>query len=106
MLIGKVWAALLTISHHLQKSLDSGTAYCIVHQNFRSVFDRVSHSDLLFKLKSIGEGGSVLSICRELHSDRRQRVVVDGATSEWIPFVSGVPQGSVWGPLLFILYTS
>ena len=46
------------------------------------------------------------SICREFLSNRRQRVVVDSATSEWIPIVSGVPQGSVLGPLLFILYTS
>ena len=66
----------------------------------------MSHSGLLFKLKSIGVGGSVLSICREFLSGRRQRVVVDGATSEFIPIVSGMPQGSVLGPLLFIPYTS
>ena len=68
-----------------------------------AAFDRVSHSSLLFKLKSIG--GSVLSICPEFLSDRTQRVVVDGSTSEWIPTISGVPQGSVLGSLLFILYT-
>ena len=49
---------------------------------------------------------SVLSICTQFVSNRRQRVVVDGATSERIPIVSGVPQGSVLGPFLFILYTS
>ena len=77
-----------------------------VQLDFSAAFDRLSHSDLLFKLKSIGVGGSVLSICREFLSNRRQRVVVVGATSEWIPIVSGVLQGTVLGPLLCILYTS
>ena len=48
----------------------------------------------------------MLSICTEFLSDRRQGVVVDGAASEWIPVISGVPRGCVLGPLLFILYTS
>ena len=74
--------------------------------NFSVAFDRVSHSGLLFKLRYICADGSVLSICREFLSNRRKRVVVDGAASEWIPIVSGVRQGSVLGPLLFILYTS
>ena len=58
----------------------------------------VCHSGLLFKLKFIGVGGSVLSICAEFLSDRRQRVVVYGVASEWIPVISG--------PLIFILNTS
>ena len=98
--------ALLTISLHLQKSLDAMMESYIVQLDFSAAFDRVSHSGLLFKLKSIGVSGSVLSICTEFFSDRRQRSVVDGAASEWIPTISGVPQGSVLGSLLFILYTS
>ena len=98
--------ALLTISHHLQKSLDTGMESHIVQLDFITAFHRVSHSGLLFELKSISVGGSILSICRELFSNSRQRVVVGGAASEWIPIVSGVPEESVLGPLLFILYTS
>ena len=68
----------------------------IVQLDFSAAFDRVSHKGLLYKLKSIGVGDRVLSTCREFLSNRRQRVVVDGATSEWIPIVSGVPQGVCW----------
>ena len=75
----------------------------LVQLDFSAAFDRVSHSGLLFKLKSIGVGGCVLSISREFLSYRRQRVVADVAASE---YVSGVLQGSVLGSLLFIIYTS
>ena len=66
----------------------------------------MSHSGLTRKFRSIGVGGSVLSICTELHSDHRQRVMVDGAASEWIPIISDMPQGSVLYPLLFIPFNS
>ena len=68
---------------------------CIVQPDFSAAFDRVSHSGLLFKIVCIGEGGNVLSICTEFISNHRQRVVVYGATSEWIPIISGMPQRSV-----------
>ena len=55
---------------------------------------------ILFKLKSIGVGGSALSIFTEFLSDRRQRVVIDGAAREWIPIISGVLQETVLGSLL------
>ena len=56
--------ALLTISHRLQKSLDAGMESSIVQLDFSAAFDRVSHSGLSLKLKSICVDGSVLSICR------------------------------------------
>ena len=74
--------ALLTKSHNIQKSLDAGTESYIVQLDFTAALDRVSQICLLFKLKSISVGGSVLSICTEFLSDRRQRVVVDGAASD------------------------
>ena len=66
----------------------------------------MNRSGLLFKFKSIGVDGCVLSICGELLFDRKQRVVVDGAAGEGIPIVSGVRHGSMLGPFLFIIYTS
>ena len=83
--------ALLTLSHHPQKFLRTRMVSHIVRFDFSADFDRVSHSGLLIKLKFIGVGGSGLSICREFLSNLRQRVVVVGATSDWIPIVSGVP---------------
>ena len=74
---------------------------------FRSV--QIQGWSLSFSSKTLIQPsivGSVLSIYREFLSDSWQRVVVDDTTNQWIPIVSGMPQGSVFGPLLFILYTS
>ena len=98
--------ALLTISHHLQNSLYAGMESHVVQLDFNTAFDRVNHSGLLFKLKSIGVDGSVLCIYTEFLSDQRQRVMVDGAASVWILIITGVPQGNVMGPPPFILYSS
>ena len=84
---------MLTISHHLQKSLDAGMESNRVQIDFSAAFDRVSHSGLFVKLKSIAVGECV--ICTKLLSDRRQKVVVGGAASEWIPMISGMSLGSV-----------
>ena len=66
--------------------------------NFSAAFDRVNHQGILYRFCSVGIGGPVLSILTQFLSNRSQHVMVDG--------VSGVPQGSVLGPLLFRLYTS
>ena len=60
----------------------------------------------LFSISSLGIGGSVLSILTQFLSNRSQHVVMDGCRSKLVNVVSGVPQGSVWGQLLFLLYTS
>ena len=98
--------ALLCMSHTLQSALESGQEARIVQIDFSVAFDRVNHLGILYKLCSVGIGGSVLSILTEFLSNRSQQVMVDGWRSKLVNVVSGVPQGSVLGQLLYLLYTS
>ena len=74
--------------------------------DFSAAFDRVNHQGILYKLSSVGIGGSVLSVLTQFLSNRSQYVLVDGCRSKLVNVVSGVPQGSVLGQLLFLLHTS
>ena len=98
--------ALLCVSHTLQSALESEQKARIVPIDFSTAFDRVNHQGILYKLCSVGILGSVLSILTEFLSNRSQHVMVDGCRSKLVNTVSGVPQGSVLGPLLFLLYAS
>ena len=71
--------------------------------DFSAAFDRVNHLGILYKLRSVGIGGSVLSIFTQFLPNRSQQVMVDGCRSKLDNVVSGVQQGSVLGPLLFLL---
>ena len=78
----------------------------IVQIDFSAAIDRVNHLGILYKLCSVGIGGSVLSILTQFLLNQSQQVMVDGYRSKLVNFVSGVPQGSVLDLLLFLLYTS
>ena len=74
--------------------------------DFSAAFDIVNHLGILYKLCSVGIGGSVLSMLAQFVSNRSQHVMVDGCRSKLVNVVSGLPQGSVFCPLLFLRYTS
>ena len=78
----------------------------LVQLHFSAAFGRVSHRDMLYKLKSIGVGGQFLFIVLEFLSVRRRHVHLKGKVSASVDVVSGVTMGSVSRVLFFILYTS
>ena len=76
----------------------------VVYLDFQKAFDKVPHQRLILKLKAHGIGNNVINWIEKWLTHRRQRVIVDGEISNWKSVLSGVPQGSVLGPILFLIY--
>ena len=94
----------LTYDHTFCEALDSGKEVRAVFCNISKAFGRVRHAGLLYKLEAAGVTGEVLNWFKNYLSDRRQRVILPGVSSEWLFIRAGVPQGSILGPLLFLLF--
>jgi len=96
---------LLKVYNTVGACLDKGHQVDLVYLDFSKAFDTISHTLLIGKLRNqYNFSNKLLTWIVNYLEGRRQRVVMNNCTSEWLDVTSGVPQGSILGPLLFLLY--
>ena len=95
---------LISITHGIYKSFDDGYEVRGVFLDISKAFDKVWHRGLHYKLRQSGISDELLNILIDFLDNRTQRVILNSQYSSWAKVEAGVPQGSILGPLLFLIY--
>ena len=97
---------LISITHDIYENFDSNPTQEVrgLFLDISKAFDRVWHLGLLYKIKNFGINGKFFDLIESFLSERYQQVTINGQSSNWLPIKAGVPQGSILGPLLFLIF--